>query len=141
MILEAFSEVLKQRYQKPGDALPLLEGWLMGYLLDSLAPNGSQESHVQNVLTTEIEVLWVKAPPIKDKVKDKLKGNPTSKKMPMLAPAPMAIFVGKSPTGHRLLNSLTEYCKSYEDWQYRRWLHQVQPAHFNHYWHSPEETA
>lgn len=40
-------------------------------------------------------------------------------------------FIGKSKTGHILLQSLYQYCESYERWQFNRWLHQVKPYYFN----------
>lgn len=40
-------------------------------------------------------------------------------------------FVARSTTGKTLLNSLYQYCDSYEQWQFRRWLHESKPHHFN----------
>lgn len=39
-------------------------------------------------------------------------------------------FEGKSSTGHSLLKSLTQYCRSYDHWQFSRWVHDVQASDF-----------
>jgi hypothetical protein len=39
-------------------------------------------------------------------------------------------FSGTSPSGERLLASLYDYCRSYEDWQFRRWLHHLRASDF-----------
>lgn len=44
----------------------------------------------------------------------------------------LVAFYGKSTTGEVLLNSLIIYCDSYEHWQFRRWVHELKPATFNH---------
>jgi hypothetical protein len=40
-------------------------------------------------------------------------------------------FLGNSRSGWRLLNSLVDYCRSYDDWQFRRWLHHLQASDFS----------
>jgi hypothetical protein len=40
------------------------------------------------------------------------------------------VFFGKSPTGETLLKTLEEYCKSYEHWQFSRWLHHLRASDF-----------
>jgi len=40
-------------------------------------------------------------------------------------------FVGTSETGANLLESLYQYCGSYDHWQFSRWLHQVQASDFH----------
>jgi hypothetical protein len=37
---------------------------------------------------------------------------------------------GKSDTGQRLLYSLTQFCRSYDHWQFTRWVHQVRASDF-----------
>lgn len=39
-------------------------------------------------------------------------------------------FEGNSPTGRLLLKSLTQYCRSYDHWQFSRWVHEVQASDF-----------
>lgn len=41
------------------------------------------------------------------------------------------VFEGLSKHGDRLLKSLYDYCQSYEDWQFRRWLHRVKASDFS----------
>lgn len=40
-------------------------------------------------------------------------------------------FEGKTDTGHQLLKSLYEFCRSYDHWQFSRWLHEVQASDFS----------
>jgi hypothetical protein len=40
-------------------------------------------------------------------------------------------FEGKSDTGRQLLSSLTQYCRSFDHWQFSRWVHDVQASDFN----------
>ncbi|MDX2084579.1 MAG: hypothetical protein SFZ03_04240 [Candidatus Melainabacteria bacterium] len=40
-------------------------------------------------------------------------------------------FQGKSLSGQCLLESLYDYCRSYEDWQFRRWLHERKASDFS----------
>jgi hypothetical protein len=39
-------------------------------------------------------------------------------------------FEGKSPTGNTLLQSLHGYCRSFDHWQFTRWLHERQATDF-----------
>lgn len=39
-------------------------------------------------------------------------------------------FQGRSASGDRLLQSLYEYCISYENWQFSRWLHHIRASDF-----------
>lgn len=49
----------------------------------------------------------------------------------MIAQHGQIAFLGRSPSGERLLNSLYIYCESYENWQFSRWLHDLKPHAFN----------
>lgn len=40
-------------------------------------------------------------------------------------------FEGKSTTGHQLLKSLVAYCRSYDHWQFSRWIHEVRASDFS----------
>lgn len=100
MILEAFSKTLKTQFRQKGDALNILQEWLGLYLRIPLNPNSGM---IHRVIHTEIEM-----------------GNSH----------PMVLFCGKSPSGDVLLKSLYDYCRSYEDWEYRRWLHTLKASDF-----------
>jgi hypothetical protein len=100
MILEAFSKTLKQQFRRRGEALHILQEWLSLYLS---MPLHSGSSMVQQVLHTEIEQASF---------------------------SPLTLFRGKSETGDVLLQSLYDYCRSYEDWEYRRWLHTLKASDF-----------
>lgn len=39
-------------------------------------------------------------------------------------------FAPRHASGQILLHSLFNYCESYEQWQFRRWLHEAQPQTF-----------
>lgn len=39
-------------------------------------------------------------------------------------------FEGRSHTGRILLESLYKYCRSYDHWQFTRWLHERQASDF-----------
>jgi hypothetical protein len=39
-------------------------------------------------------------------------------------------FRGVSPSGRRLLESLYGYCRSYENWQFAKWLHHLRASDF-----------
>ena len=103
MILEAFAEALKARFQSGQSPVHILQDWLLHYLEAPLVSRA--EDMVQHVIHAEIEL---------------------STKEPFL------VFQGRSPSGDMLLKSLYEYCLSYEDWQYRRWLHEVKASDFEH---------
>lgn len=101
MILEAFSEVLHDRYRRHGQASEdILRQWLFDYLGQPV----DETCQISRVLHTEIELS------------PGLSGEPR--------------FVGKSPSGQILLESLFQYCKSYENWQFSRWLHHLRASDF-----------
>jgi hypothetical protein len=102
MILEAFSEVLHQYYHhSERSATAVLQQWLH-YHLSHPCPQPC--NHIHRVLLTEIQYI---------------EGSSS-----------LMVFSGRSPSGDKLLASVYDYCQSYENWQYRRWLHTVQPKDF-----------
>jgi len=40
-------------------------------------------------------------------------------------------FEGKSKTGSQLLSSLYQFCRSFDHWQFTRWVHEVSASDFN----------
>ena len=40
-------------------------------------------------------------------------------------------FEGKSDTGHQLLESLYKFCRSFDHWQFTRWLHEIRASDFS----------
>lgn len=99
MILEAFSEVLREEYHQGRTAEEILHAWLSAHL-DTPA---GEENSVGRVLHTEVSRL-------------NLNGE--------------TWFTGRSASGNRLLDSLYSYCKSYESWQFSRWLHHIRASDF-----------
>ena len=101
MILEAFAETLKAQFLQRGSAIHVLQQWLLWHLKH---PTPTTEDKVRDVLLAEIELTLE---------------------------TPVLLFQGKSPSGDILLKSLYEYCLTYDDWQYRRWLHEVKASDFS----------
>ena len=101
MILEAFSNVLKAEFETTRLALPILQAWLKRHLARPF-PNPNDPVH--QVLVTELE--WIEA-------------------------GELSCVTARSHSGKILLDSLQDYCRSYEDWQYRRWLHALKASDFN----------
>lgn len=40
-------------------------------------------------------------------------------------------FEGKTDTGRQLLESLYQFCRSYDHWQFSRWLHELRASDFS----------
>jgi hypothetical protein len=109
--LEAFSRHLQQTATpaSPGLALHVLEAWLLAQIRHPVplptGPNSCYAAyHVSRVLQTEVALL-------------QLDGR--------------VHFVGRSPSGERLLHSLRAFCASYDQWQFSRWLHAVRASDFS----------
>lgn len=41
------------------------------------------------------------------------------------------LFEGNSHTGRKLLKSLIDYCRSYDHWQFTRWVHELRASDFS----------
>ncbi|MBK8190200.1 MAG: hypothetical protein IPK79_07080 [Vampirovibrionales bacterium] len=39
-------------------------------------------------------------------------------------------FCGRSHSGNRLLKALYAYCRSYDNWRFSRWLHEIRASDF-----------
>ncbi len=107
MILEAFSGKLKKDYSGSKQAEALLHEWLTEILsqktLKETSARNPDEALVHQVIQTEIACVTMD-----DDV----------------------WFVGRSETGASLLEALYSYCKSYDNWQFSRWLHHLQASDF-----------
>ncbi len=99
MILEAFSEILREQYHLGRPAEEILHVWLSSHL-DEEPQTGNS---VGRVLHTEVTRLNINGE---------------------------TWFAGRSASGNRLLDSLYGYCKSYESWQFSRWLHHLRASDF-----------
>jgi hypothetical protein len=154
MILEAFSETLKREYQPGQSPEPILRDWLLAQLrllpsytqlagfehlfeetvmqhplaarsdtdssrpwpmpmaglgcspADPMAAQNDEDDHVASVIRREITAIR----------------DPDSDRW---------LFIPNSSTGKALLKSLLEYCRSYDHWQFSKWLHQVQASDFH----------
>lgn len=99
MILEAFSQQLRERYGQHLSSEQILHQWLLSILCQP----ADCADHVSRVIHTEIEI--------------QSRQGQTG-------------FVGTSDSGQRLLESLYQYCRSYEQWQFSRWLHHMRASDF-----------
>lgn len=116
MILEAFSKYL-QEADPALSSTEVLARWLWEKL--SLPA----ESNVDRVIHCEIRVCRADLP--------------NSEPCQLLVPHPDDaedvadyIYCGSSESGARLLNSLHEYCLSYEAQKWARWVHQLKATDF-----------
>lgn len=104
MILEAFAQHLRaQTGSRYPQASQKPEQILYEWLLDRLSVPPEAIDPIGNILHTEIA--------IRD-----CNGH--------------YILEGRSDTGHRLLNSLYQFCRSYDHWQFSRWVHEVRASDF-----------
>ncbi|MBY0451083.1 MAG: hypothetical protein K2X01_10715 [Cyanobacteria bacterium] len=104
VILEAFSQRLQQEYGGIRTPLEILEAWLTEQLQMPRLVNGPGENKVSRVIQAEVVMLTV---------------NGT------------CYFEGRTATGRQLLDSLYQYCESYDHWQFARWLHDVRASDFD----------
>jgi hypothetical protein len=114
LILEAFAEYL----QVADDKIPatdILARWLWERL--SIPP----ETVVDRVLHCEIQLSLAKG----------ARKGPSFEVAGAGARAkPTYVFTGTSASGRRLLKSLYEYCLSYEQQKWARWVHSVKASDF-----------
>lgn len=105
MILEAFSRILQSQQPVTDEpAQVILHRWLVSLLEQPLDSNDAGSvDHVVRVIQTELALSYTNQRPV---------------------------IMAKSLSGQRLLHTLQWYCDSYEQWQFRRWLHQANTAHF-----------
>lgn len=117
MILEAFSEYLHAADPRV-PATDVLGQWLWQKL------NAEPLSNVDRVLHCEMTICAAKT-----------KGGAVAEE-----PTPRYVqgggkdayvFKGKSESGKRLIKSLYEYCCSYEQQKWARWVHGVKASDFN----------
>ena len=104
MILEAFSKHLQSEENRDLAPERVLYQWL--FLMLCLPPDPNDQ--VSKVIHTEIEMIW--------------HGDDDNETY--------VTFEGRSSTGKQLLKSLVDYCRSYDHWQFTKWLHHVQASDF-----------
>ena len=100
MILEAFSDYLKEDHNRDRSPEQALMAWLTRILLLPPAP----DDMVGRVIHAEISMV---------NFQDR------------------TLFEGNSHSGRKLLKSLIEYCRSYDHWQFTRWLHELRASDFS----------
>jgi len=104
MILTAFGKTLKERYEPGVPPEKILAEWLTVILLVPPMPdNTDPDNMVSRLIHHEIEMIQ----------------TPQG-----------VVFEGRTDTGAALLNSLYQFCRSYDHWQFRRWLHHIQASDF-----------
>jgi hypothetical protein len=140
LILEAFSAVLHQAAQRwmtakeharptvAFNARFLLFSWLSQQLQTPLPPvphkqaypslqqynRNCTERQVIAVLQTELALATGKA-----------------SRQTTATPLRLQAFHARSATGKRLLDTLCEFCDSYEQWLFNRWLHHLKASDFD----------
>lgn len=114
MILEAFAEYLQAADDKT-PATDILARWLWERL--STPP----ETVVDRVLHCEIRLSLSKG--AKKSTSLLLESGAGRAK-------PTYVFTGNSASGRRLLKSLYEYCLSYEQQKWARWVHSLKASDF-----------
>ena len=110
MILEAFAEYL----QAADDKIPatdILSRWLWERL--SMPP----QSVVDRVLHCEVSLSLTRA---------------RTGSASMTDIKPTYVFKGNSSSGSKLLKSLYEYCLSYEQQKWARWVHSLKASDFKY---------
>jgi hypothetical protein len=105
MILHAFSKKLREDFCQDFPAEVILYEWLA----DILSRPPLAGDHVAQVIHTEVAM----AEPIR-----------------RTDPLEAHHFEGRSQSGRKLLEALLSYCKSYERWQFSRWLHHLRASDF-----------
>lgn len=105
MILEAFSKFLLAEYPPgtPSRENDCAENILHAWLGCILSKPSQHGDHVSKVIHREIMLIQ-----FQNKI----------------------YFEGRSNSGCQLLDSLYSYCKSYEYWQFSRWLHCLRASDF-----------
>lgn len=116
MILEAFAE-----YLRSADPSMLATDVLARWLWERL--NCKPLNNVDRVLHCEMTICKI------DANGDEWKGSQLAK--PDKPEVGTYMFRGTSPSGKRLLKSLYEYCLSYEQQKWARWVHRVKASDFN----------
>ena len=107
MILEAFAEYLHAADQSL-PATEVLSRWIKERLDAPVLTN------VDRVMHCEISIA---------KGSDKEASSQS-------APVSKLVFRGNSKSGRRLLKSLFEYCQSYEQQKWARYVHNLKASHF-----------
>ncbi|MEB3245798.1 MAG: hypothetical protein VKJ06_07435 [Vampirovibrionales bacterium] len=135
MILDAFSEQLKQKF--PGvlssegfaanaansagvvkySATAILCQWLLDALLSPPTSNIIRVIHAEIGWRADAHMLDAT---VLAEDASSIEG----------AEALSVGFYGKSVSGRKLLKTLWHYAQSYDHWQFRRWLHEVRPSDF-----------
>lgn len=121
MILEAFSKYLHEA-DAGISSTDVLARWLWETL--SVPP----QSNVDRVIHTEIVICRAEASEKKTTACELLIPNSETEKPNEFDVA--YVFRGTSKSGSRLLNSLKEYCLSYEQQKWARWVHNLKASDF-----------
>ncbi|MEM0951650.1 MAG: hypothetical protein AAGI66_05845 [Cyanobacteria bacterium P01_H01_bin.74] len=111
MILEAFSIYLKAHWKMGVPSQVLLNRWLKIQLHQPIRG----VDPVLKIIQTELAYM-----PVTDSQDDQ-----DNLEKPQLSG-----IIAKSDSGHRLLKTLIRYCKSYDQWQFSRWLHNRKASDF-----------
>jgi hypothetical protein len=118
LILEAFAQYLQAADEKT-PATDVLARWLWEKL--SVPP----ETVVDKVLHCEVKVALQK------RASSQRAGRLDAEEQFYIRQNPGYIFCGTSSSGVKLLKTLYEYCLSYEQQKWARWVHSLKASDFN----------
>jgi hypothetical protein len=111
LILETFSRVIRHPDYTGQPATEVLMQWLYAVLmekpfssLESLSEQDLTDSQVKAILCAAFDVI------------EAGQGH--------------WAIISRTANAQHLLDSLMQYARCYEDWQYRRWLHQTKATDF-----------
>ena len=144
MILEAFSETLRQQYKAGKSPEPILRDWLLGHLqllprtIEMAGELSGFESWLEEPLSAALPLEYCR-----DTEDEEFFTAPAADDHAIASVIRREItaihddetnrwmFIPNSHTGKTLLKSLLDYCQSYDHWQFSRWLHRVQASDFH----------
>ncbi len=104
MILHAFSQYLHAKKRSGKSPEKLLFSWLTAQLSFPPVRENETDDKVSKILHTEIAMTDING---------------------------HVAFEGKTDTGIMLLNSLYQFCRSYDHWQFSKWLHEINASDFH----------
>jgi hypothetical protein len=121
LILEAFAQYLQSADAKT-PATEVLARWLWEKL------SAPSQTPVDKVLQCEIHLALTKASsynglPYPERLHESHQRRKNQR--------PAYVFRGASPSGSKLLKLLYEYCLSYEQQKWSRWVHSLKASDFN----------
>lgn len=121
MILEAFGQQLQQPHHRGRSPEAVLCQWLASILLVPPSQNAGRKAADPTALTPEEEVA----------VQQEQVARVIHAELELCEHEESFFFQPRSESGRILLESLFSYCRSFDNWQFSRWLHHIQASDFS----------